>query len=103
MTERVPAALSRPSQVLFRSIVGDYVIEPWQVRLVTESLRSLDRAEQAREQIAREGLTTTTRLGEVKAHPLLMVERDQRAAFARMMKQLGLDLEGPPPPSARRR
>jgi P27 family predicted phage terminase small subunit len=103
MTERVPAGLSRSSQTLFRSIVGDYVLEAWHVRLLTEALRSLDRAEQARETISREGLTAATRLGEVKAHPLLMVERDQRAAFARMVKQLGLDLDGPPPSSARRR
>lgn len=97
MTERVkvPAHLSAASRALYRGIVADYVLEPLHVRLLTEALGSLDRAEQARTQLDRDGLTATTRLGELKSHPLLLVERDARNTFARLMKQLGLDLEAP--------
>jgi hypothetical protein len=99
----VPSDLSPTARTLLRSVVTDYVLEPWHVRLLVEALRSLDRAEQARRQLKTDGLVTATRLGEVKAHPLLLVERDARNTFARLMKQLGLDLEGPPPPSERKR
>ena len=97
MTERVkvPQHLSAASGALFKGIVGDYHLEGWHIRLLTEALGSLDRAEQARTQLDTDGLTTTTRLGELKSHPLLLVERDARNTFARLMKQLGLDLEAP--------
>jgi len=91
----VPQHLSAASRALFNGIVADYVLEPWHVRLLTEALGALDRAEQARTQLDRDGLTTTTRLGELKSHPLLLVERDARNCFARLMKQLGLDVEAP--------
>ena len=97
MTERVkvPQHLSAASKALYRGIVADYVLEPWHTRLLTEALGSLDRAEQARTQLDRDGLTCVTRLGELKAHPLVLVERDARGTFGRLMKQLGLDLEAP--------
>jgi hypothetical protein len=44
----------------------------------------------------------TSRLGDPKPHPLLAVERDARGQFLVAMRALGLDIEAPPPPSARR-
>lgn len=103
MTKKIPAHLSPASRALFRTIVREYVLEDWHVRLLTEALGSLDRAEQARRQLDIDGLTTTTRLGELKAHPLILVERDARNTFARLMKQLGLDVEPLQPPRSHAR
>ena len=50
------------------------------------------RARLAREAIAREGMTTTGRDDQVKAHPLLAVERDARQAWLAGIKTLGLEL-----------
>ncbi len=61
--------------------------------LLVTALEAWDRAQQAREAIDREGLTVATRFGESKAHPLLAVERDARAAFLQAMRALHLDYE----------
>ena len=60
---------------------------------------------QAREQLATDGLTITTRHGEVRAHPCAAIERDSAIRFARLMRELGLSDEGetPRPPSLRGR
>ena len=51
-----------------------------------------DRCQQAREILKREGITIEGREG-VKTHPCIAIERDSRAAFASLLKQLNLDEE----------
>lgn len=45
---------------------------------------------EARERVSKEGLTVEGREG-LKTHPSVAIERDARAAFARLVAQLGLD------------
>jgi len=87
-----PAHLSPTSADVFRSVVEVYELEGHQLRMLTEACQALDRAEEARKAVGTE-LTVVTRLGELKAHPLLLIERDNRTAFARLMAQLGLRSE----------
>jgi hypothetical protein len=84
----VPVHLAASAD-LYRSIVGEYDLDPAHLRILREACQALDRAEDARQAVGAE-LTVTTRLGELKAHPLLLIERDNRAAFARLMAQLDL-------------
>ena len=84
---------------LYRAIAAAYERQPWEEALLVEALKALDRAEQARLAVG-DQLTVLARGGEPKAHPLLLVERDARAAFARMMKQLGLGEAAMPPRAA---
>jgi P27 family predicted phage terminase small subunit len=101
-TPRAPQHLSPASQRLWRQIVGTYELESHHLALLTKALEACDRADQARREIGDSTLAVTSRLGEVRPHPLLAVERDARAQFAAILKALGLDLEGPPPPSTRK-
>ena len=96
-----PRHLSRGARRLFAEIVSRYELEAHHTALLIKSLEAFDRAEQARTEIGAGPLAVLSRLGELKPHPLLAVERDNRAQFAGLMRQLGLDIEGPPPPSAR--
>jgi len=100
---RAPRHLSEPARRLFADITGTYVLEPHHVQLLIKALESFDRAEQARTEIGKGPLMVTSRLGEPKVHPLLTVERDARAQFFLGIKQLGLDIDGPPSPSTRNR
>jgi hypothetical protein len=53
--------------------------------LIEEALRALDRADEAREAVDHDGLSfATTTTGTVHLHPLLKVEREQRALFAKL-------------------
>ena len=57
------------------------------------ALEAFDRSQEAREVITTAGMTVTGRDGQVRSHPLLTVERDNRAAFLAGLKALNLDLE----------
>jgi len=99
---KAPSDLSASGRRLFESVTGAYLLEEHHLHLLTQACRAWDRAEGARREIGSR-LTVTSRLGEVKPNPLLAVERDARGQFERLLKSLGLDIDGPPPPSARRR
>jgi P27 family predicted phage terminase small subunit len=92
---RAPQGLATATAAWFRSVCRDYVLEPHHVRLLTLACRAWDRAEQARELLDREGLTTKDRYGTSKTHPAVTIERDCRTQFARMVRELDLDTEAP--------
>ncbi len=77
-----PSHLSPRSAALWRSIVPSQAHGAPKLALVQSALEALDRADQAREQIAIEGLTFTTKTtGAVHVHPLAKLEKESRAAF----------------------
>jgi P27 family predicted phage terminase small subunit len=84
----------------FASVVGNWELEAHHVRLLTLACEAWDRCQQARETIAREGLTTPTRDGGAKLHPAVRVEDSARIAFARLLRELDLDVD--PPAEAKR-
>ncbi|MBM3131735.1 MAG: hypothetical protein FJZ95_01715 [Chloroflexi bacterium] len=93
-----PKHLKAATRRWFGQVLEEYNLEPHHVRLLTLAGESYDRAQQAREIIAQQGLTVTDRFGQVRAHPLLAVERDCRIAFARLLRELSLDIEDPGEP-----
>jgi P27 family predicted phage terminase small subunit len=90
-----PAHLSRPSKAVWRRLVDDYSLdqEPAALLVLGHALSSHDRAEQARREVERDGLTVRTASGSIKAHPAVAVERDARLGCARMLRELSLDAE----------
>jgi phage terminase small subunit len=87
---RPPAHLSARSRRLWRE-VARRVNDPGRLALLQTALESLDRADQAREEIAAAGMTTTTRAsGCVHVHPLVKVENASRFLFVTAWQQLGL-------------
>lgn len=90
-----PKLATRPARELYRALVAEYAPSTSERALLIEALRALDRAESARLAVG-DQLTVTDRVGGLKAHPLLTVERDSRAAFTRLMRQLGLGDATPP-------
>jgi phage terminase small subunit len=55
-----------------------------------------DRHEEARSILARDGLVTDTKAGGARCHPAVRIESDCRLQFARLLRELDLDLEAPP-------
>jgi hypothetical protein len=77
------------------------VLEEWQLeqhheKLLTLAAESWDRVIEAREIIDSEGLVFLDRFGQPKEHPAAGIERDNRIAFARLLRELDLDA-GPEP------
>ena len=86
-----PVGLSERSTVLWGQIVPRRARSPERLALLQQALVALDRADQCREILEREGLTVTTKTtGAVHVHPLLKVEREQRQLFVRCWDLLSL-------------
>src|SRR5262245_1204269 len=89
-----PEHLTPDSQSWWQGICDDYVLESHRHRLLTLAVEAWDLAEQAREILDGSGITFGGREGGMRAHPCCSIERDSRAAFASLVKQLGLDDDG---------
>lgn len=89
--ENPPVHLSERAKDLWSKLVPRRARSPERVALLQAALEALDRADQAREAINREGLTTTTKTtGAVHIHPLARIEREARQQFARIWSDLSL-------------
>ena len=93
---RAPGHLQPPTRSWWAAVAADYQLEAHHFRLLQLAGEAWDRGEQAREALGKDGLTVTDDRGNVRAHPLLAVERDCRTAFARLVRELDLDTEAPP-------
>ena len=100
-----PAHLRRETAAWWRSVVGEFDLEPHHRRLLSLAATAWDRAQEARETLAAEGTYFTDRFGQPRKHPAVTVERDSQIAFARLLRELALDVEPPEsrPPALRGR
>ena len=87
-------SLSKEAHKLQLNILREYEISDGAgLAILKTALESFDRMNEAREIISKEGLQVCDRFGQLKAHPLLVIERDSRSQFLAALKQLNLDLE----------
>jgi phage terminase small subunit len=87
--------LKPDTQRWFEEVTAEYLLEAHHVRLLLLACLAWDRASQAREQLARDGLTFVDRLGSIRSNPANGIEDASRTAFARLVRELNLDVEGP--------
>jgi len=92
---KAPKHLKDATQRWFEQVTSDYELEPHHVRLLALAGESWDRGQQARAIIERDGLTYVDRFGCPKARPEIAIERDSRIAFARLLRELALDVDAP--------
>jgi P27 family predicted phage terminase small subunit len=96
---KAPAHLSDASRAWWRSVVREYQLEAHHLRLLQAAAECWDRLQEARQLLARDGLVIGGREGGMRPHPAAAIERDSRIGFARLVRELDLDVE--PPASAR--
>jgi P27 family predicted phage terminase small subunit len=92
---RAPSHLRNETRRWWRDVLDRYELEPHHLRLLQAAAEAWDRREQAREALAEHGLTYADRFNQPRARPEVAVERDARIAFARLVRELGLDVEPP--------
>jgi P27 family predicted phage terminase small subunit len=86
-----PAHLSEEMQAWWRAVVAEYEFERHHLLLLETACDAWDRLQEARDVLAREGLTIETSTGQ-KMHPAVIIERDSRTAFVRTVRELDLDM-----------
>src|SRR6202035_180984 len=87
-----PKHLRPATSEWWTEIVGEFELDSHHVRLLTKACESWDRSEQAREALLKHGLTFEDRFGSPHARPEVAIERDSRLAFARLIREIGLDV-----------
>jgi P27 family predicted phage terminase small subunit len=90
-----PRHLKAATRRWWTAVVTDWQLEEHHVRLLTAAAEAWDRYQMARDLIAREGLTVPTKAGGPRLHPAVRVETDSRLAFARLLRELDLDVTAP--------
>ncbi len=90
-----PKHLSRESKSWWREVVSDYDLERHHLKLLQAAAECWDRTAEARALIQRDGVVIEDRFGQKKPHPACDIERHNRALFARMLRELALDVEEP--------
>ena len=87
-----PPHLSARAKQLWAALVPHQSRSPARLALLQTALEALDRANQARLLITRQGLTTVTKTtGAVHLNPLLKVERENRQLFTKIRCELSLE------------
>lgn len=76
----------------WRRVVSDYELPSDALLILRTAAEAWDRAQQARLEIAQDGLVLNGR-----RHPAVDIEAQSQSLFLRAMKQLGLDIEPPGP------
>jgi phage terminase small subunit len=94
-TVTAPGHLAAATRRWFQSVIQDFELEAHHVRLLTLAAEAWDRCQQARVALKKMGLIFDDQFGQPKARPEVAIERDSRIAFARLLRELGLDLAAP--------
>jgi P27 family predicted phage terminase small subunit len=89
---KAPRHLKAATRRWWIAVASDWALEDHHLRLLTLAGEAWDRCAQARELIQREGLTVATKAGGPRLHPAVRVETDARLAFARLIRELDLDV-----------
>ena len=97
---QAPAHLEPATREWWLSVVTTWELDEHHVRLLTLAAEAFDRGVQARQILGRKGLTFKDRFGQPKPRPEVAIERDSRVSFARLLRELDLDVE--PPAEGRR-
>jgi|SRR5215467_388196 len=85
-----PEDLGEPERQIWRDIVADWRGPRLSYAVLADALKAHQCARKCSEVVAAEGMTVEGRDGQLKAHPLLAIERSAIASYQRQLKVLGI-------------
>ena len=91
----LPKHLTPATRRWAEGILEDFVLESHHVRLLVLACQAWDRCEAARVALAEHGAVFIDRYGQPRSRPEIQIERDSRIAFARLVRELALDVSEP--------
>ena len=90
--QKPPPHLSRETAAWWIEVLAEYDFEGHHIKLLQKACEAWDRSETARKAILKFGLTFDDRFGSPHARPEIAIERDSRLAFARLVREIGMDV-----------
>lgn len=89
-----PAGLGSHGVALWRTITAEYVIDDAPgLEILRGACEAIDRAETAKAEVLRDGMTVTNATGSLRPHPALAVEHSFRGLALRHLTSLGVNAE----------
>ena len=80
-------------------IVSDYDLQPHHLKLLEAACRCWDRLTEAQVRVRADGAYVAGHGGVLRTHPAVVVEKDCRVQFCRILREA--DLDGTPEPDPR--
>jgi len=94
-TPKAPSHLSAEARRWWTEVLSSYQLEPHHRLLLRAACEAWDRAQQARRAIRKHGATYTDRFSQPRSRPEVQTEKDAATLFARLLRELQLDVEPP--------
>src|SRR4030066_1057552 len=91
---KAPNYLRKETKEWFEKVLKDYELEDHHIKILTLACECLDRITEARLQIKEDGAYYQDKL-KPKPHPALKIEAENKIIFARLLRELNLDVESP--------
>ena len=93
---RAPSNLQKAGKVFWKKIHSEYLFETaHDLERLVQACGCLDQIAGGEARIKEEGLFQKDRYGQIKEHCAVKLIRDNRILFARLIREIGLDLEKP--------
>ena len=92
---KAPIHLTPDTAAWWSSVMEEYALEPHHIRLLTLAAEAYDSAQGAREVLQREGKIFIDRFDQPKPRPEVAIQRDSTISFARLLRELDLDVYVP--------
>jgi len=97
--EKLTDGLSPESAAWVKTVTATWVLEPHHKKLLVLAAAHWDRIQAARRIIEKDGATYLDRFSQPKLRPETQLERDSTVVFARLLREMALDLvEAPESP-----
>jgi P27 family predicted phage terminase small subunit len=98
---KIPKHLSQESRNFYRKVVQEFELEDHHLKILQAACETWDRVVEARIEVEKNGSFFVDRWNQSRENPAAKSERDQKVVFARLIRELNLDIAAPDsrPPS----
>jgi phage terminase small subunit len=93
--EKPPAYLKPATREWFAHVLSEYELDQHHVRLLTLAAEAWETGQTARETIARDGPVYLDRFNAPRKHPSVSIQAEARISFAKILRELDLDVDPP--------
>jgi len=90
-----PTYLSQAGRSFWQRVVSEFDLDSAALQLLSLACKQADRAAEARAILAAQPVVYLDRFGQAREHPAVAIERNATIAFARLVRELALDVEPP--------